>query len=109
MDKDEFGDARLLFYTIALISFVKGYFDASALSPIWSGLAAAAISPFMIVLPSGVIAILVSKIFGGKGFRFLFWACAVFLVLFLDLTMKGGGCDGYEVEDRWGVTRCYER
>lgn len=100
----------LLAAVVAAISFVRGYINASAVAPFWSGVGAAAISPFMIILPSLFVAALFSTIFGSRGLKLLSCCFAIFLAFFLDLAMKsGGGCDGYEVEDRWGVIRCYER
>lgn len=110
MKKDEFGFMGVLTAAVAVISFVQGYINASAVSPFWSGIGAAVISPFMIMLPSVFAAVILSTIFGGKGLKVISWCFAIFLAFFLDLAMKsGGGCDGYEVEDRWGVVRCYER
>lgn len=109
MKKDEFDYIGSLVMVIASISFVRGYMNASAVTPIWSGIGAAFISPFIIVLPSVLVAVFVSALFNGNGLKILNWLAAIFLALFLDLAMKSGsGCNGYEIEDRWGVVRCYE-
>ena len=110
MKKDEFGFVGVLTAAVVVISFVQGYINASAVSAFWSGVGAAVVSPFMIILPSVIAAVILSTIFGGKGLKVISWCFAIFLAFFLDLAMKsGGGCDGYELEDRWGVIRCYER
>jgi len=110
MNRDEFGFLRTLTAVVAVIAFMQGYMNASAVSPFWSGIGAAILSPFMVIVPSIFAAVILSAIFGGKGLQLITWGFALFLVFFFDLAMKsGGGCDGYEVEDRWGVIRCYKR
>lgn len=111
MKKDEFAFLGYLAVVMAVISFVKGYiFVHPPISPLESAVSAVILSPFMVVMPSIFVGVIASAVFGGKGVEVLTWAAAIFLVYFLDLaTHDGGGCNGYEVEDRWGVFSCYER
>lgn len=103
MNKDKFEYIGRLLIVIALTSFANGYLNANSASPVWSGVFAVILSPFIIALPSlfvaGFIHILLSFVSGGfeldapsndisdQSFQALHWISAIGLVLFLDLGM----------------------
>jgi hypothetical protein len=109
MKKDEFDFLGILAIVIALIAFVQGYMNARDFTPIWSGVVASIVSPFVVVLPATFFSLILSALFGGKGLKTLSWTLSLLLVFYSDLVMQSGGeCYRHEVEDRWGNYVCFE-
>lgn len=103
MEKGKYDYIGGLLAVIALMAFANGYLNANSVSPVWSGVSAAVVSPFIIVAPSIFVAgfIVIAWQFVSSGFdldaqtheikssqlQTLHWVAAIALSLFLDLGM----------------------
>ena len=103
MNKDQYDYIGGILVVIALMAFANGYLNANSVSPVWSGVSAAVVSPFIIVVPSMLIAgfiVLVWQFVSGgfdldgqsyeiknSQFQMIHWIAALALLLFLDLGM----------------------